>query len=96
MNTRLVPAGILSNLTCALIEPGLVGKAVDAAGRALPVALAREAVALAVTGTPKRAARSRALSCSFRGMPKRAALFLRFSYSAFKISASLPARASWT
>ena len=81
------------------MEPGFVGSVLaPAAGVvegvedvAVPVALAKDAVAAAVTGTPKRAARSTALSCSLRGIPKRAARFLRFSNSAFNVSASLTA-----
>lgn len=56
----------------------------------LPEGLAFDAVAAgALTATPNRAALSMALSCSVNGIPKRAALLLRFSISALSASSLL-------
>lgn len=55
-----------------------------------PEALAFGAVAAgALAATPNRAALSMALSCSVNGIPKRAALLLRFSISALSASSLL-------
>lgn len=80
-------------VTFAERAPGLTGtglrgvSAEEVEGLVVPEALACDAVAGALT--PNRAALSIALSCSVNGIPKRAALLLRFSISALSASSLL-------